>query len=264
MKKINPIILIIFSVLFLSCSENDDMKDTENTENVENTLLAIRLLKEKSGDFENKYIFDSNNALVKIQSYYYGSGFIPGLNTTTNLAGEVIITYDKGNIVSSKAYYNNGEMYEEYFFNYSSANLISIIKNVAFGNGIKQIKTELEYDTNGILNKIRTYNDQRLTIEYDVVINENGNLIEISNNSGTTPIYYDDKLSPYKNFSVASKFLTMAGIKSIFSINNEISSNIEINYNSDDYPSKKKWSYPQPNSTIFITTIDYEYELFDD
>ena len=136
--------------------------------------------------------------------------------------------------------------------------------HIAFGNGIKQIKTELEYDTNGILNKIRTYNDQRLTIEYDVVINENGNLIEISNNSGTTPIYYDDKLSPYKNFSVASKFLTMAGIKSIFSINNEISSNIEINYNSDDYPSKKKWSYPQPNSTIFITTIDYEYELFDD
>jgi hypothetical protein len=249
--------------MFQSCSENDDINETENTENVENTLVAIRLLKEKSGDFENKYVFDSNNVLVKIQSYYYGTGFIPGINPTTNLAGETILEYDNVDVTSSKSYYNNGEIYEECFFNYDNTNLISIIKNVAFGNGINQTKTELKYDTNDILNKVLIYNDQNLTIEYDVVINENGNLSEISNNSNTTPIYYDNKPSPYKNYSLASKFLTMAGTKSIFSNNNEVSSDIEIIYNSDDYPSQKKWSYPQPNSTVFITTIDYEYELFD-
>lgn len=247
--------------MFLNCSKDDNIKETEN---LENPIVTNRLFKEKSGDFENKYIFDSNNALVKIQFYYYGSGFIPGLNTTTNLAGEVNIGYENGNIVSAKSHYNNGEINIEYIFNYANDNLKSIVENISIGNDITQIKTELEYDSKEILNKILIYRAESLSEEYNVVIDENGNLSEISNDFGSEIVNYDNKPSPYKNFSLASKFLTMAGIKAIFSNNNETSSNIEMIYNSDDYPSQIKRSYLQPNSTVFITIIDYEYELFND
>jgi len=268
MNKLNILFIILIGLTINSCS-NEDTTDIEIPQN-EKKLIKINMT-DNYGEYENQFIYDSNNNVIEINNEFTEFG-----ETNSDLLKEVF-SYENSLVTSGLAY-RNGELYLTYEFNYSNNQLVERISYTT--NGTEDEKYEFNYTSNGEINSFNYYVEEDLQQVINFTYNNDGNIIITEDGTNYSEIQYDINPTPYDNFSYPNKIIFAQYNSNIINhicknnVTNEIrtynnnSSNEQvfnylttITYDSDNFPlSKTLVETNSNNEQRTVRTISYEYE----
>lgn len=268
MKKLNILFIVLIGLTINSCSD-------ENTNEVATPQNGKKLIKinmtDNYGDYEDLFIYDSNNNVIEIDKKFTEFG-----ETNSDLVKEVF-SYEN-NLVTSGLTYRNGELSLSYEFNYSNNQLVEIISYTT--NGTEDEKYEFNYNLNGEINSLNYYVEEDLQQVINFTYNNDGNIIITEDRTDYSEIQYDINPTPYDSFSYANKIIFARYNSNIINhicennVTNEIrtynknSSNEQvynylttISYDSNNFPlSKTLVEINSNNEQRTVRTISYEYE----
>lgn len=239
MKKLN-IVLVLFGLIFLSCSSDDN---SLNKEPELNSKKLIKVTQEGNyGIYEKQYFYDSNNRVTEIESSFTEFG------QTTSDIHNIIFSYDN-NLIVSAIDYENDVVYKTFEFNYSDDNLTE--KIIYDSNEVEEEKLEFTYNSNNKVESFNYYVESNLQQTQNFIYNASGNIMLVED-VDYCEIQYDTNPTPSDNFTHSNKIILEAE-----SILVSLSSNNEINKTTT-------YNYSQPGETIrhFVTTITYDADNY--
>lgn len=228
----NILKFLALSILFISCSSDDNSGGGQNPE-----PQSIRLKKITYSDGSTTNFIYNNNILSEVI----------GVSQNQNLKREFI--YENNKLVRLKKYVNNVyQSNEDLFFQYTNSNITTSSgyeSNILFSH-------QYQYNTLSQMTEDAQYDDSSYCCTNFYTYNSNGNISLISNseNSFTTTFSYDDKKNPlYYTYPEAYSKIKEISKNNIIS---ESSITYNYEYNSDNFPLKKK---------LGTTDVEiYEYE----
>lgn len=265
MKKLNLLLNILFGLMIISCS-SDEENQTETETSVKK--LITENITDTHGNFERTFTYNSGNNVIEINNIYSGDDqFIATLTKT-------VFTYQNNIIVSANSY-EDGDLFLTDEFNYSNGELIEIISYNP--DGTEYSKREYNYNSNGRINSLNYYVEEQLQQILNLTYSINNNINIAEDGTDNFEFQFDQNPSSYDNFSYSNKIIfTYVSLFENFSENNlirqtttynENSANEDIyiydttiQYDSDSYPIEKTTiqTYNGVQSTRRVVTYEYE------
>lgn len=270
MQKIRLSLVFLIVLVVMSCSNSSVDDDDMNVNPVIKKLLKISIT-DNYGDYENRFIYDTNNKVIEIERSF------KEFNQTVADTENEIFTYEKDVIVSSVVYKNTAP-YRTFKFSY--LNNLLVERTSFYTDGSEDEKYQFKYNNSDYLDRLDYFvegdHQQEISYEYDA----SANIIGQDDSTDKSVVEYDDKPVPYRNFSYVNKIIfTVYGldVKQNLSNNNVVNENRVYNYkysspvnhnfstsiiyDSDDYPLTKTLVETRADNTQrTIRTLTFEYE----
>ncbi|WP_299120986.1 hypothetical protein [uncultured Winogradskyella sp.] len=255
--KLKPLLLINLLLLIFSCSNESLNTDDGEGENQDDVLIK-----------QINYSIVDEDVEFTIAFNYNDTNLTSIIDSASDLSGDYSATFEYANNNLVRVNFLDDTDLEEYvILTYNSEGLLTEFTNYLFdidGENIA-IKHMLTYDENNSNVSLELFRGDFSSQTENIGITNytitNGNITEISHNSGDTVSFqYDSKNSAYKNiYSINTIALIMNesenGFEMIFGSGNNVTQKIDdqgdfvdtettsYTYNSDDYPNTAMYFY---------------------
>tara|TARA_B100001059_G_C17736047_1_gene528910 strand:+ start:111 stop:953 length:843 start_codon:yes stop_codon:yes gene_type:complete len=256
MKKFTSIFLI--TLLIFSCSsESDSDSDNNNNDNNNNNNNEVALFPSQISyndievseyTYQEDFTYEGDKIVQILRSSFY-NGSLQGSNTSEFIYAN--------NLISRIDYFNSSTLSSRTYLEYDSQGRLTSSEYCnGSSNNDCDSSTTFTYNGNGSIT-VNAYYENTLDYTATVELDNNGNIISVSDSGGCTYITsleYDNYHGPFKN---------IVGLDPIMMVENEFTGASIIGY-TNNVTSQISEGICDDDSESFTETISYNYDYNDE